>query len=633
MCGIAGIVRFDQRPIEVPRLEAMRDHLRHRGPDGEGIAAYDRCALVHTRLAIIDLLSGAQPMHVARADSLPQSDGGGPLHLVFNGEIYNHRALRRQLEKIGHRFASDHSDTEVLLLGYRQWGLELPKHLHGMFAFAIWDEDARRLVLVRDRAGKKPLYVMHRPEQGELLFASLAATIHAGVPAAERPGVDRAALLNYLRLGYTFGTSMLAGVEEIPAAHLLVVEPDGAKRLQQYWQPPPISLTSTSLGAVASTREVLIEAVSSRLEADVPLGCFLSGGIDSSVIAALAQRRLLADDREPLRTFSVAMPDLDYDESGYAQQVARAIGAEHMSLQADASHDVIADLTRLVAIAGEPLADSSILPTHWLSRATREHVKVALSGDGGDELFGGYDRYRALWLLQRLRPALRLAPTGMLAAIEPRSKRARLRRLSEAAQHHAPARQYLSMVHLFDDEQIAALGVPTQECWPGGEAGGVPDWPVEAEPVSAARRWDLTHYLPFVLLRKVDRAAMAVALEVRCPMLDTAVCDLAGHLPTSVLMPRGRPKALLRAIAAELLPPQIVRRPKRGFAVPIGRWFAGPLQQPLRDILADGSLDTLGFSRDAVTRLVEDHMQRRADHTHRLFALLDLAIWSRWLRG
>ncbi len=630
MCGIAGIVRFDDQPIERRRLEAMRDHLRHRGPDGEGIAAYERCALVHTRLAIIDLLSGQQPMHVARAADLAGgASGGGPLHLVFNGEIYNHRALRQQLEKLGHRFTSDHSDTEVLLLGYRQWGLELPKHLHGMFAFAIWDEDAQRLVLVRDRTGKKPLYVFRRDR--ELCFASLAATVRAGLPSGLRPGINPSALRNYLRLGYTFRASLIDGIEEIAAAHLMVVDAQGAVTTHQYWQPPPISLTSTSLGAVASTREVLMEAVSTRLEADVPLGCFLSGGIDSSVIAALAQRKLQAEGRGPLHTFSVAMPDLDYDESRFAQRVARAIGAEHVRLEADPSHDIVGDLTRLVAIAGEPLADSSILPTHWLSRATRQHVKVALSGDGGDELFGGYDRYRALWLLQRLRGILRLAPTGMLTAVEPRSRRARLRRLREAARFDTPARQYLSMVHLFTDEQIASLGVATQECWSGGESGGVPGWPAEAEPVSAARRWDLTHYLPFVLMRKVDRASMAVALEVRCPMLDTAVCDLAGHLPTTVLMPRGRRKALLRAIASELLPAEIVRRPKRGFAVPIGRWFAGPLQQTLRDIVTDGTLDAMGFERNAIVRLVDEHVQHKADHTHRLFALLDLAIWGRWL--
>lgn len=586
-----------------------------------------RCALVHTRLAVIDLLSGRQPMSVPPGQAPADGISTGGLHLIFNGEIYNHRALRAQLERLGHRFASDHSDTEVLLLGYRQWGLELPKHLHGMFAFAIWDEDARRLILVRDRAGKKPLFILRRPGSDELLFASLVATLVRGLPDADRPAVRPSALINYLRLGYTFLESMIDGVEEVPAAHLMIVHPDGRCEAQRYWRPPPISMTSTSLGAVRATREVLVEAVNKRLEADVPLGCFLSGGIDSSLIAALAQQQLRATGQPPLRTFSVAMPDLDYDESPAAAQVARHIGAEHTRLTASPHHDVIGDLTRLIGIAGEPLADSSILPTHWLSRETRQHVAVALSGDGGDELFGGYDRYRALWLLQRFRGILALVP-GVGRGVEPRSAGVRLRRLKDAARHASPVAQYRQMIHLFTDEQIASLGVAGDDPW-GGQT--LPDWTADTEAVAAARRWDMNHYLPFVLLRKLDRASMAVALEVRCPMLDTAVSDLAGHLPTSVLMPRGRPKALLRAVAGELLPAHILRRGKRGFAVPIGRWFRGELRQPLRDILTDGSLERIGLARPPVIRMLDEHDHQRDDHTHRLFALLDLALWRRWL--
>mgnify|MGYP005844899729 CR=1 FL=1 len=632
MCGIGGILRFDERPIGRGRLDRMMAHLRHRGPDGCGLWHDDaqRCALVHHRLAVIDLLSGQQPMHVGRADH------HGPLHLVFNGEVYNHRDLRAKLERLGHRFASDHSDTEVLLLGYRQYGLELPKHLHGMYAFAIWDEDARRLVLVRDRTGKKPLFLYEHQGAGgrELMFASLVATLVQGMPDGVSPRVSRSALVNYLRLGYTFEASMVEGVREVPAAHLMVVEQDGRRQLQRYWRPPPISLTSTSIGAVDATEEVLREAVSSRLEADVPLGCFLSGGIDSSVVAALAQRRLRALGGDALRTFSVAMPELDYDESPYAKQVADHIGAQHHVLTVPGLGDVMGDLERLMAIAGEPLADSSLLPTYWLSRETREHVAVALSGDGGDELFSGYDRYRAMGLLAQRRGLVRALPRSLFGRSEPRRLWARLARLSDAAQYAAPAQQYLSMIHLFTDAQIVSLGVPlTDDPWLGLDAmrRGLPDWPAEAEAVAAARRWDLTHYLPFVLLRKVDRASMAVALEVRCPLLDTAVCDLAGHLPTAVHMRMGRPKALLRAIARRHLPRAIVKRRKRGFAIPIGRWFNRELRDPLRQTLFDGTLDTLGLRRASVERLVTEHADGTADHTHRLFALLQLALWGRWL--
>ncbi len=282
MCGIAGIVRFDDQPIDRLRAEAMLKHMLHRGPDGHGISEHPRCTLAHARLAIIDALGGEQPMHAPRHDQM------GPLHLVFNGEVYNHRELRAKLEKRGFAFRSDHSDTEVLLLGYRAFGEDMPKHMRGMFAFAIWDEDRRLLYMARDRTGKKPLYL--RRLNGELAFASLPATLAAD--PAYRPEVDQAALATYLRLGYPFGSSMIRSTSEVPPAHWMTVDASGETRVQRYWRPPPISHTSTSIGAVDSVGEVLTEAVGVRLEADVPLGCFLSGGIDSSLIAALAQKEL-----------------------------------------------------------------------------------------------------------------------------------------------------------------------------------------------------------------------------------------------------------------------------------------------------------------------------------------------------
>jgi asparagine synthase (glutamine-hydrolysing) len=549
--------------------------------------------------------------------------------LVFNGEIYNHRELRAKLQSRGHTFVSDHCDTEVLLHGYREWGPELPKHLHGMFAFAIWDEDRRRLVLVRDRMGKKPLFVWR--SEGEIVFASLVSTLVSDAKAAGRSvNIDAQAMLHFLRLGYTDLRSLIAGVEEVPAAHLLMYEPDGRCVSQQYWRPPPISRTSTSLGARAATREVLEEAVAKRLDADVPLGCFLSGGIDSTVVAALAQQTLQKRGKGPLKTFSVAMPVLDYDESPYARAVARHIGAQHTELTTPQAN-VLADLEHLVSVIGEPMADSSLLPTYWLSKATRQHVEVALSGDGGDELFGGYDRYRGMRMLQSHRWWLKGVPRGMLGSTRARSWRTRLRRLADASLPQSPARQYQSMIHLFSDGQIAELGVALPADAGGSYPPPVSDWPDEADPAQAAMRWDLMHYLPFDLLRKVDRASMAVALEVRCPILDTQVADLAGHLPTNVLMPGGRPKGLLRQVAAELAPRAIVRRPKRGFAVPIGHWFAGELRHVLADRLFDGGLERIGLSSRVARACYDQHVSGAADHSHRLFALLSLSMWSRWL--
>jgi len=622
MCGIAGIVRFDDRLIDPERAPRLQESLRHRGPDGQGISQHDRCVLVHTRLGVIDLLGGKQPM------AIPAKDSRGKLTLIFNGEIYNHRSLRKQLESLGHQFVSDHCDTEVLVHGYQEWGSELPKRLHGMFAFAIWDEGARTLFLCRDRMGKKPLYIRWSRDRRELSFASTVSALLHGGEAGDTPRVDPKALLTFMRFGYPFESSLIHGIEELPAAHGITVRPDGALVRDRYWQPPPISRTSTSIGAVRATRELLEESVSNRLEADVPLGCFLSGGIDSSIIAAIAQNQLKSQGKEPLKTYCVAMPDLDYDESAHASLVASHLGTRHRELKAQPHENVIDDLKHLIALMGEPTADSSLLPTFWLCRTARQEVTVALCGDGGDELFGGYDRYRAMRIMEQHRWWLKALPLTLLHSSNPRSRRHRFARLVTAAKQKSESLRYRSVVQLFSDAQIHAL-VPGVDVDPMLQ---LPDWPMEPDAAHAAMRWDLQHYLPFDLLRKMDRASMAVALEVRCPLLDTQVLDLAGHLPTSVLMPGGRPKGLLRQVAADLLPPSIVDRPKRGFALPVGRWFKGPLRDALAAHLQAGELVSLGVSREVAMTLFDEHQAGKMDHTHRLFALLMLSLWAQWLR-
>ncbi|MAE62505.1 MAG: asparagine synthase (glutamine-hydrolyzing) [Planctomycetaceae bacterium] len=613
MCGLAGILRLDDTSPDRDRLDATLAHLLPRGPDGHGVEIDGPCGMAHTRLSIIDLLGGDQPMRV------PARDGDGSLALMFNGEIYNHRALRDQLEGCGHRFTSDHCDTEVLLHGYREWGTELPKHLHGMYAFAVWDADRHQVFMVRDRVGKKPLYVYHDARQ--IVYGSLIGAVIAAI--GRTPEIHTEAINHYLTFGYTGGKSMLRGIEEMPAAHWMLIDTRGSMRTERYWRPPPLSRSSTKLGAQAAVHEVLTEAVTARLESDVPLGCFLSGGIDSSLIAAIAQRHI----DQPLKTFNVAMPDARYDESPYARQVAQHIGAEHHVLEARPMGSLFDDLERLTAGIGEPLADSSILPTYWLCRATREHVSVALSGDGGDELFGGYDRYRAMRLLRRFRGMAQLIPHWLLRSPEYKSQRARLSRLAAAARHDQPGSQYLQMIRLFTPQQIGRLGL-------GGFAMDVPPaWRDEADPAESARFWDLDHYLPYDLLRKVDRASMSVALEVRSPMLDTQLCDLAGHLPLRVLLPGGKPKGLLRQVAAKYLPSAIVRRRKSGFSIPIGAWFAGALADQLRERLLDGhALEELGVRRDTLERMIEEHAAGRINHSPGLFALLTLSMWLNWIR-
>jgi len=596
--------------------------MMHRGPDGYGISEHSHCTLAHTRLAIIDKLGGSQPMHTP---GTAQTGDHGPLHLVFNGEIYNHRTLREKLTRLGHQFSSDHSDTEVLLLGYRAYGNELPKHLRGMFAFAIWDESKRELFMARDRTGKKPLYYARRAS--EFTFASLPATIAAAHDEPLTP--DPEALLTFLQFGYPFGQSMLKGIDEVKPGHWMTVLPDGTTKTEPYWQPPPISRTSTAIGAVDSVEQVLNEAVAMRLEADVPLGCFLSGGIDSSVIAALAQRSLKAQGAKPLRTFSISHSDAVYDESEQARAIAQYIGSDHTELQANPS-DMFADLEHLMQTIGEPTADSGILPSYWLCKTARPHIKAALTGDGGDELFGGYDRYRALALLAKHWWWMQAIPRNLVRGTEARSRRAKLRRLLDAAALGAdPARQYGGMIQLFNQAQIGTLA---PELVMGHAPEMIYDWPDESDPVQAAMRWDLAHYLPCELLRKADRSSMSVALELRCPMLDTQVVDLAGHLPTSVLMPDGRPKGLLRKLAARHVPASIVNLPKRGFSVPIGQWFRHTHNGTLSDFLRDPILEELGINPAEVSRYLKEHTSARADHAHRLFALLQLSIWGRWLR-
>jgi len=628
MCGIAGILRFDDRPIEDDRLTRLRDHLRHRGPDGDSIENVGRCALLYTRLSIIDLLSDHQPMHVAAREA------HGSLTLVFNGEIYNHRALRKQLETLGHQFTSDHSDTEVILFGFRQWGTELPKRLHGMFAFAIWDQDEQRLLLCRDRAGEKPLFLRWSDDRREVSFASLVRSLVVG--GEQAPEIDREAFLTFLQYGYNFRQSLLRDIEELPAAHWMTIDREGQVDCRQYWRPPPRSRTSTSLGARQAGREVLTESIASRLEADVPMGLLLSGGVSSSVVAAIAQEQLRKLGGDPLRTFTVAMPHLDYDEREDARRVADYLGAVHTEIVAEPSASLFDDLATLMSVSGEPTADSSILPTHWLCRAMRPHVQAAISGDGGDELFGGYDRYRALRLLDRHRWWLRAVPAGLIPTGRPPrlySMRTRARRLLDAARDADPAQQYHRMIRLFDTPTIRALAGDIVPLPASDRPPMPPDWPDEANPVHAAMRWDLTHYLPFDLLRKVDRASMAVALEVRCPLLGTQVCDLAGHLPASVHMPGGRPKGLLRQLVADLLPHGTTQRAKRSFTLPIGAWFRDTLRDPLHDHLLDGTLDEIGLKRAAIEVLLEDHGSARADHAHRLLALLSLKLWRQWLRS
>lgn len=614
-------MHLDGRPVDSSRCQAMLAHLRPRGPDAEGVLEVGNCTLVHARLSIIDLVGGEQPMQ------LGDTDAGPPISVVFNGMIYNHRELRLQLEACGYQFKTDHSDTEVLLHGYHHWGRELPAHLEGQFAFAIWHHQKGELFLCRDRLGKKPLYV--RQSHNEVAFASL-------VGALETDSIRQPALRAFLRYGYTFESTMIAGIEQIPAAHWMVVDRQGQIKVERYWQAPPRNVAAVV--GLQEMRRLITEAVRLRLEADVPLGCFLSGGIDSSIVAAVAQRVLLESGNGPLQTFSVSLDDSDYDEGPCARRVAVSLGCHHRQVDIsplDASgkgKTFFEDLAHLVRHMGEPLADSSLLPTYWISRAAREHVKVALTGDGGDELFGGYNRYRAMRLLGYCREWLRYLPAVPADSRQPFSLRTRLNRLMRASRFQGAFQQYQCMVEIFSERQMEEMGVVGRDpCM-----DGVKDWSDSSDLSGAAMRWDLHNYLPHDLLRKVDRASMAVALEARCPLLDQTLVETVCQWPSDVLMPGGHLKRLLRQFAADILPadiaPEIALRPKQGFAVPIGRWFRKELKDPLADRLLSGHLEELGIKESAVEQLMREHVEEKLDHSHRLFALLSLAVWRMQIR-
>ncbi len=590
MCGIGAILRTDGGKIPETWLDAIDARIAYRGPDGHGRfrdrVANVEVALTHRRLSILDHDGGAQPMVSQRGRTRDE----GLVAVVFNGCIYNHRRLRFELQERGHRFTSDHSDTEILLHGHREWGAGLQERLEGMYAYALWDRDAATLTVARDWFGEKPLY--HRLEQSDdgvrMLVAASDAAAVAAIPGAEP--ADAAARLewagHYLRFGYA------ARGRTITAAG------KGAILVDNVEPSLPGALVAASPGDENVTPDeierLLDQAVARRLEADVPLGCFLSGGVDSSLIACLALRHV----RE-LQTFSVRMPDPRFDESAHAADVAAHLGTSHRTLEV--AMNPAEDLVKLIETLGQPFGDSSLLPTAWVSRAAREHVKVALSGDGGDELFVGYERYLAAGPLARNQGLLQRLPSGLLLRAHPRSRLHKLGRLGAMARDF-PELGVLATEAIFTAAMVAELigeppPVPQLDKKPGDT------------PLAVLRRADLTGYLPDDLLCKVDTASMAVALEVRCPFLDRDLARKVLAAPIASLL-RGRTrKGLLRAIARKYLPAAAVDRPKMGFAVPIGQWFRadfGGLRALLLDHLhAVEPFGPIHLERAPVRRMVD----------------------------
>lgn len=636
MCGITGAVWTDPRKsLSSEQLERMTTALRHRGPDDAGSYRTDYrlrppyeplpgVGFGFRRLSIIDLASGHQPM----------CNEDETVWIVFNGEIYNFATLRRRLEGAGHQFRT-HSDTETIVHLYEDVGLDVFSHLNGMFAIAIWDARQRRLCLARDRLGKKPLVYRHEP--GRLLFASELKSLLelSDVPRELNP----AAIDAYLTYQYVpHPKTIFQGLHKLPPGHLAVYQDDQLE-VRRYWSPDwNHQEPYRESFAIERVRELLDDAVRIRLQSDVPLGAFLSGGIDSSLVVALMQRHM----SQPVKTFSIGFPVEEYDETRFARQVASHLGTDHHEFIV--TPDAIRVLPELAWSYDEPFADSSAVPTWYVSRQTRQQVTVALSGDGGDELFAGYLRYRAVWLSSRLdgwdplRKLLALPVWQRLPGSKAKSFLRRFKRLSDSL-GKSPPRRYVEWVGIFNepwrarlyrDEFVRQLPEtdPVEflvEAWQAAS---------RRDPVTAASLTDLVTYLPCDLMTKVDIASMAHSLEVRQPFLDYRLVEFAASLPIELKFQWGQGKRLLRQAFGDLLPESIWKRPKMGFGVPIDRWFRHELRELTHDVLLDASAQNREFFRpEVVQEMVQQHETGQADHAYRLWTLLMFELWLRRWSG
>lgn len=636
MCGITGgIWNEPTAAISEPLLEQMTRELVHRGPDQAGTyrselhrrEPFDSCpgvALGFRRLSIIDLEGSRQPL--ANEDE--------SVWVIFNGEIYNYQDLRHRLEGSGHRFRTT-GDTEVIVHLYEDEGLDCFSHLNGMFAIAIWDSRKRRLVLGRDRLGQKPLVYQHTAER--TLFASelKSLLVHPDVSRE----VDPSAIDEYLTYQYVpHPNTIFRQIRKLPPGHLACIE-NGTLRVEPYWQPElGMERDCSEKWAVEKLRELLRSSVELRMRSDVPLGAFLSGGVDSSLIVALMQQF----SNERIKTFSIGFPVAEYNETDYARQVAKFLGTEHHEFEV--TPDAVHILPDIVYHFDEPFGDSSAIPTWYVSQHTREHVTVALTGDGGDELFLGYPRYKAVALAAWLDgfPPFRDLLTHRLWQAIPvparqKSKRRRMRRFCEALAK-SPGRRYLDWISIFNEPRRAELYTDDfveslADADPYEFLRRTLQLGKGRDPVTQVANTDLLTYLPGDLMTKVDIASMAHSLECRQPFLDFRVVEFAISLPRKLNFRRYRGKRLLRAAFGELLPPEIWERSKMGFGVPLDHWFRNELRDLAHDTLLDSS--TLGrnmFRREAVESLLHEHVTGTFDHSYRLWNLLVLELWMRrWL--
>ncbi|MEP7148904.1 MAG: asparagine synthase (glutamine-hydrolyzing) [Acidobacteriota bacterium] len=639
MCGIAGWIKLnsnDTSPNSKVVLHSMCETIVHRGPDSEGLWIDDQAALGMRRLSIIDLKTGDQPVFNCDRSVI----------VMMNGELYNYREVRADLEKRGHEFTTQ-SDTEILPHLYEEYGEALVDHVNGMFAFSLWDTRKKKLIIARDRFGEKPLYygVFDR----KLIWASEPKALLAH-PAVS-PELDLNALRHYVSFDYVPAPmSIYKGVSKLPAAHILIVE-NGEVRTRRYWDlswqhesvPPAVAGGSSrddrspakSLSRKAEElRDLLSDAVRMRLVSDVPLGILLSGGIDSSTVAAFATQHAT----ERVKTFSIGFEEDSFDESKYARQVAKHLNTEHYQdkLSATTAGDLISEIGTWL---DEPMSDGSLIPTYLLARFVRKHVTVALGGDGGDELFAGYPMYYAHGLAAKYNAIPAFVRSGLIEPVvnalpvstnnlsfDYKAKRfIRAAKFDDVERHHSWFGSFAADQHtkLFTRDVLAATDADiyrgVRELVDTSDAKNV---------IERMQYGDMNYYLAEDILTKVDRAAMAVSLETRAPFLDPRVGHFAASIPVEYKLKGKIGKVILKEAMKDLLPHDILHRPKKGFGIPIAEWLKGRLNSLMHDVLSAERLKSQGlFEPEYVQRLIREHETGKASHHKELWTLLVFQLW------